>query len=274
MAYDKIVTADTFILLLQEMQGIWQNGNRGYDAWVKPGATSVRRPKVSKVPVTKNGSGVGYDNTGVSRTNAKANTTMVETSLDLYTASFFDEVAAAFESNAVLRQQLLSGAAVSINEKFDIDFLAAVLSTTNLFETKESGVFSWEDVAALMGKMTGKKMPRQNRIIVFDADLEADFLSIDVIKNALSFNNGLLTSADFTRFMNYRFYVSANMAKVDGQPACAAFWGPGVASILSKQGVVKEVYDSTNKGDIIDVHAHAAFELDDNDFAVVYSRKA
>jgi hypothetical protein len=263
--YDKIVTADTFIMLLLEDLGLWTRGNRSYDALVQPGATSVRRPKLSKLVCKKN---TGTAKDSADRKGGKNDTVMVETALDTYAVPFKDEVAAAFESNDEIRQGLVGVASKTMIRQFNTDFIAAGLKTTNKVDAKTSGIIEWADVAALIQSMTELEIPQEDRIIVFPANIQADFLSMDVIKMALSYNAGQLSSGKFTEILGHTFFVSALVPEVAGKKPILGAYAPGIASILSKTGKVKEVYDNDNLQDIIDLLAHAAFDLDDKDFAV------
>jgi len=269
--YSKQVVADQFIAQLIESQGIWQNGNRSYDSLCQPGATSVQRFKVGKIVIMKNAA--GDDGTGAGRKKAKEDTTPVVSILDTYTARIKAEVAQLFESNDRLRMALLEQTSPRMSEQFDADFIAAMQATTNKLITKASGVCSWEDVTSLLAYATNMKIPQSGRVVVFSAALQSDFLNMDVIKNAIAFNQGLLTGGQFSQFMGTKFYVSANAPLVDGKANVSLAWGLGVASIINRQGVIKEVYSSTLQADIIDIFAHAKFELDDNDFAVCMKLK-
>ncbi len=273
MAYDKIITSDVVIQRCIESQGIFQRGNRGYDSLITQGATSVRRPKLPTL--------VGKKNTGTSKTSAdrkgtKADTIMVETPLDIYAIPIKDEIAAQFESNKKLLNEFAVSASMTMTQMWDTDFIAAAKATANVIETKSTGVVSWKDIISVRKKFRQNQVPVENGLLmVVSADVEDLVMDIDVVKQAAAYNTIQLSTGKLIRAAGFDFYFSGLVGKsVGNQKDCiVGIHGPGLASIISSEAVIKEAWDGETLADYIDFVAHAAFELDDDKFAVVLEVK-
>lgn len=263
--WDKSVTADAVITRLIENQGIYTLCNRGYDALVQPGATSVRRPRLPLLKVKKN---TGTASNSADRKKAKADTKMIETELDVYAVPIANEVAAKFESNDFLRTEFEVSASMSLSEQFDTDCIAAAQATTNRFNFKE-GELSWKDITGIKAFFTKKKIPRDKRILVVDADLEDAFWNLPVIEKQTGYNITTLQNGTFTNLLGFNIFFSALAPKINDKSTITAWYGPGLAFILNRIGEIKEGYNPEELQDDIDLLAHAAAELDNNDFACV-----
>lgn len=268
--YNKIIWADKYIQLLNEDQGLWKLGT-SYSEFIRDGATSVRRPKICKLNLYKN---TGTASDSANRKKAKADSTYVETALDIYCVPFANEAAAQFESNDVLRQKFLEQAAIRTARQFNIDFITAGLKTTNALTTAAAGVFAWNDIASIIKKMNELEIPQDNRIIIIPADMTSDFLTMDVIKLAVSYNTVQLQTGKFGSVLGTSFFVTALTPTIAGKKPILGAYAPGIASIVGKTGQIEEVWDPENLWKVVDVLAHGAFDLDDNDFAVKMTLKS
>ena len=271
MAWNKIVTSDIVIQRCIEQLGLYQLMNRSYDPLVMPGATSVRRPLLANLVVRKNTGAGPLDS---SRKKSKADTTMVETSLDTYAVGIFNEMAAQFESNDALLREYEISMALQLGQQFDLDCITAADQTSNKIETAASGVFAWKDIIKMIATMDKNLVPRDNRVFVIPSELEAQFWDIDVIKQAAAYNSTILTNGKIIDFMEMKFFITGNAPKVSTKDAVRLIYGPGLAFILSHSGQIEETYDPTNIGKVYDMLAHGAAALDDDRFAVVMTLKA
>lgn len=265
MSWNKIVTADAVIQRLYENKGIYQRTNRSYDSLVSPGASSVRRPKLANLVVKKN---TGTSAASADRKKAKSDTTMVETELDVYAVPIFSEIAAKFESNDYLRREYEVSAAQALMEQFSTDTISAAQATSNVSDFAGSAL-AWQDLTAILQHFDDNKIPEEGRVIVISSALEQEFYNIDVIKTAVGFNMNGLRGGEMNKMLNATWYISGLVPQVGGKDTVVGWYDKGLAGIISREGEIKEAYDSENLGDVIDLLAHAAFELDDDAFAVV-----
>lgn len=272
MPFNKVVTSDIFIRACIEAQGIFTRGNRSYDYLVAPGATSVRRPKLPKLVVKKN-TGTAADS--ADRKGTKADTTMVETSLNTYAVPIKDEIAAQFESNKKLVNDFAQAAKTTLEREWDKDFIAAGMATTNIIQTAASGTLSWKDLIKISQKFRTLEVPRDGMIMVVSAALEDQLMDIDVIKNAASYNTQILSTGKLINVNGFEIFVSGLVPKttVNNKDCVVGIHGPGLASIISNTGEIKEAWDGVNLQDNLDFVAHAGFELDGAEFAVVLELK-
>ncbi len=271
MAWDKIVTADVVVQRCIEGLGLYQKMNRSYDALVEPGATSVRRPRLSLLTVRKN-TGAAYGD--VARKKAKADTTMVETSLDVYAVGIANEMAARFESNQFLLNQYEISMSMSLEEQFDADCIVAAQAggVADTFAT--SGVLTWKDLIKGNKIMTQNKVPRDGRVQIIPANLEDQFLNLDVITRALAYGTIVnVSKGKFIQLADMTYYITALSPLIAGKDVVTTIYCPGLAFILSNYGVIEDAYDAENLGHVYDMLAHAAAELDDPKFGVVISDK-
>jgi hypothetical protein len=273
MAWDKIVTADTVVQRLYEDKGLYQRCNRSYDSLVTQGATSVRRPKLAQLAARKN---EGTASTDAARKLAHNDTTMVETTLDVYTVPIANELAAKFESNDRLRSEYEISMAMALKRQFNADVIAAAQATTNVSNFAGASL-AWADFGSIFEHFEKKEIPEDGRVIVVSANLTKEFYNIDTIKSAIGFNRELLQSGMANQMLGATWYISGLVPQIGGKDNVVGFYGPGLAFILSAYGEIKEVYDPgvygvTKPRDVIDMTAHAAAELDDNDFAVVLKK--
>lgn len=266
--------SDMTIEQLVESNGIFQYGNRSYDSLAASGASSVLRQKLGGYTVRKN---TGEAPNAATRAKAKGDSSMVKTVLDTYGVGLQNEIAAQFESNDALRKEHTARMAEALREQFDADFITAGMQTPHIYETVASGKLDWKDLIKVQKHFRSKKvrMGTGKRVTIIDTDLEDEFLSIDVIKQATAYSVMKLANGDSKyEFNGQTYFISSLMPKVEGQPCILGVHGSGLASIVSRFGVIKETWDSTLMADIIDMIAQAAFELDGDEFACIVKLKA
>ena len=265
MPFEKIAFADAVITRLIENQGLYQLTNRSYDSLVQPGATSVRRQKLASLVVKKN---TGTSPTSADRKKLKNATTMVDTALDVYSVPLAAEAAAHFESNDQLRRDYEVSAAMALMQQFDADVIAAAQATSQV-QVAPAGDLTWKTLTLPNKLMNVAKVPKEDRVVVVSANLEDQFMNIDVIKNAASFNLTVLNKGKFVEVLNMKFFISGLVEQIGGKDNIVGYYAPGLAFILSKTGEWKEAWDGENLQDNIDLLAHAAAELDGDEFAAV-----
>lgn len=270
MAWNKIVTADTVIQRLYEDKGLYQLTNRSYDSLVRPGATSVRRPMLASLAAVKN---EGTTAGSASRKKTHTDTTMVETSLDVYTVPILSELAGEFESNDMLRREYEISMSMALKRQFNVDVITAAQATSNVTDTLAAEL-GWDDFVGIIQHFEDNEVPEDGRVIVVSSSLMQPFFNIDVIKTAMGFNKDLLQSGMSNQMLGATWFVSGLVPTVGGKNNVTAWYSKGLAFILSKEGVIKETYDPgevgvRKPGDVIDMCAHAAAELDDDAFAYV-----
>lgn len=270
MPWNKIVTSDSVIQRLYEDKGIYQETNRSYDSLVEKGATSVTRPKLATVTAKKNEGTAAGD---AARKNTKDDTVMVTTDLDVYTVPIYSAVAAKFESNDMLRRQYEISMALALKRQFNKDVIAAAQATSNIVNAGGANL-AFDDYVGILEFFESHEVPEENRIIVTPAGLMKQFYAIPTIATAVGFNKELLQQGMSNQMLGARWYVSGLVPTLGGKQNIVAWYSQGLAFILSNEGEIMETYDpgvdGTRKpGQVIDMLAHGAAELDDDVFAYV-----
>lgn len=270
MPWNKIVTSDSVIQRLYEDKGIYQETNRSYDSLVEKGATSVTRPKLATVTAKKNEGTAAGD---AARKNTKDDTVMVTTDLDVYTVPIYSAVAAKFESNDMLRRQYEISMALALKRLINKEVIAAAQATSNVVNAGGANL-AFDDYVGILEFFESHEVPEENRIIVTPAGLMKQFYAIPTIATAVGFNKELLQQGMSNQMLGARWYVSGLVPTLGGKQNIVAWYSQGLAFILSNEGEIMETYDpgvdGTRKpGQVIDMLAHGAAELDDDVFAYV-----
>lgn len=263
MPFDKKILADSVVTRLIEGLGLYQFSNRSFDGLVRPGATSVDIPSLA-VPLVKT---AGTAPTNADRKKTKTGTTMVNVPLTAYAVPLADEIAGMFESGGKLIQEFIISASAVLAEKFD-ELVLTQAETTTYTDSFSGATLSWKDITAIVKHFNTYKVPRSGRVIAIPAALSEEFYDIDVIKNAVGFNKQALETGDFISVLGMKFFISGVVPQINAKEAIVGFYGPGIASIISKMGDVEEAWDGENLQKNYDVLAHAGFKLLANAFAV------
>lgn len=271
MAFSKTLVADTVVARLIEGQGIYSRTNRSFDGLVQPGASSVDIPNLG-IPIVKT---AGYAVDGADRKKAKDSTTNVNVALATYSTPLAEEILARYESNGKLITGYIDSAVMVLQEYFDTLVLAAANTTTYRYAFA-GATMAWADIVAINKRFDLNKVPKSGRIICIDANLADEFFGVDVVKNAVSYNSNYLTTGTFLNFMGMTFFITGLMSTVNGTSSSitgkysmVGIYGPGLASIVSKFGDVKEAWDTVNLQTVYDVISHFGCKLLDAKFAVV-----
>lgn len=268
MPFDKKLVADTVLTRLIENNGLWQKMNRSFDALVRQGASSVDVPSLA-IPTVQT-SGTALDNSN--RKETHTDTTMVNVPITLYAVPLADELIATYESNGMLLREYLDSAAAALGQKFDELVLAAIMGTTTKSIIAGSTI-DWADIVAIKAQMDVLKIPANNRILVVDANLEGDFYAIEEVVTALSYNRAYMENG-VPRILGMDVWITALSTTTTNSVAhskrgIAGVYGPGVASILSRDMDVQSAWDTTNLRTAIDVCSHFGAKLLSNSYAVV-----
>lgn len=265
MAWNKQVTADSVVQRLIEDKGLYQLTNRSYDSLVGEGATEVTRPRLANLVVKKNTGTAGND---ADRKKTKDDTTMVTTALDTYAVPILSQMTAKFESNDMLRMQYEISMAATLRREFNKDVLIAAQQTTNIVSTAGANL-AWDDLTGILKHFDENEVPEDDRVIIISSGLEQAFYNIDVIKTAIGFNMRALRAGEANEMLGAKWLISGLVPQLGGKSNIVAWHKEGLAFILSNQGEVKEAYDPNLLADAVDLLAHAAAELDGNEFAYV-----
>jgi hypothetical protein len=267
MAFSKTLVSDSVVQRLIEQQNIYNSCNRGFDALVRPGATSVDIPDLAIPKVKK----TGTTSTHADRKNAKADTALVNVALGPYAVPLANEITAQWESNGVLIKEYLDSAALVLGEQFDSEVITEAQSGTKTAFAGSS--MAWSDLTALKKRMDKNKIPQTGRVLVVSADLVDEFFAIDTVKNATSYNRDYLESGKVPSLLGFQIFISGLVPTVTVSAAqkvnMTAFYGPGLAFIMGRQAELKEVYDEENLKDIKDLVCQAGLKLLNTKFAEV-----
>lgn len=266
MAFSKTLVSDSVVQRLIEQQNIYNSCNRGFDALVRPGASSVDIPDLAIPKVKKTGTASVH----ADRKHAKADTSLINVALGPYAVPLANEITAQWESNGVLIKEYLDSAALVLGEQFDSEVIAEAQTGTKTAFAGSS--MAWGDLTALKKRMDKNKIPQTGRVLVVSADLVDEFFAIDTVKNATSYNRDYLESGKVPSLLGFQIFISGlvpfvNTSKVN----MTAFYGPGLAFIMGRQAELKEVYDEETLKDIKDLVCQAGMKLLNTKFAeVVY----
>lgn len=268
MAFDKKVLADSVVQRLVEGQGIYNQMNRSFDSLVRPGATSVDIPDLA-IPVIKT---AGYSLTGADRKKSKTDTTMINVALSALAVPLADELLGSYESGGAMLTEYLNSAAAVLQEHLDKLVITAAQGSSQK-SAFAGAAMAWADIIAINAAFDLAKVPKAGRVIALDANLAAEFFAIDVVKNAVSYNNNFLTTGTFLNFMGNRFYITGVSPTITvggaSKYTMVGIYGPGLAVIINKLGEIKEAWDSVNLQTVVDMLAHVGVSLLKNEFAVV-----
>jgi hypothetical protein len=237
MAYVKIVTALALIKALNEGQSIYNTGNRTYDSDARAGASSVDIDAMPLLVAKSTGSSsTDADRLGPGDTT-KVNVPLVPTIVPVK-AKKIDE----YSTNGRMMKDFIEGARDAMTDKFDNDFVDAIQDGATV---TPAGVLTWEVLTEMDTRMTINKVPRRNRFCVIDAQLEGDFLALDIVKQAMAFNPNYLENG-IMKVKGVNYIISAVAPELNGNPTLNQYYGPGVAFILNQFMDAERVYDGTN----------------------------
>lgn len=262
MAYTKTLVIDAVVQRLIETQGIYSYCNRAYDGLVKQGATSVDIPKLADVTV--NTSGVSA--TDSSRAKTKTDTTMVNVALSKAVVPLASEILGEFESNGMLLKEYMNSAALAFQQYFDTMVLTEALTTTN--EIDSFSELTWQEITTINKELDVLKVPKKGRIFGISAEFSDDFYNIDVVKSAMAYNSIKLATGEFVDIMGYKFFISGLVPTSSDANQIVAWYGPGLAFILSRYMELKTVWDTDNLIDVNDLLCHFGKKLLNVNFAV------
>lgn len=267
MAYEKKIVADSVVTRLIESQGIYNTMNRAFDGLVRPGASSVDVPLLAIPNVKTSGTAVDH----ADRTFAHNETTMVNVPMVPYAVPLADELLSQFETNGNLISKYLDSASMALQQKFDSLVITAAQGTSD--KTSFAGAsMAWADVVAINKKLDLNKCPKNDRVLIIDANIADEFFSLDVVKAALGYNPAYLEKG-FVTLMNMKVFVSGLVPTITVSSAekytMIGAYGPGVAFILNRVGELREAWDTVNLQTIVDMVAHAGVKLLANAFATV-----
>lgn len=133
-----------------------------------------------------------------------------------------------------------------LQEYFDTLTLAA--AQTGLGSSDRSAFagasMAWADVIDISKRMDVNKVPKSGRVIAIDANLAAEFFGIDVVKNAISYNQNYLSTGTFIQFMGMSFFITGLLSTITVSAAqkytMVGIYGPGVAAIVSIRWSLKK----------------------------------
>lgn len=265
MPFTKVLVADAVIKALTEANGIYAQCNRSYDGLVQQGATSVDIPAMPTLVAKTTGSA----SNSADRKGIKGDTTMVNVALGIAAVPIKEELLGRFETNGLLLQDFVAGAAASFQEQFDTDVLAEAVTGAPTATPMAGTALSWKDVMKIPALFNAAKVPQSGRIIVVPTALEEEFYDIDVVKNAVAYNRSLL-EGQFLQIRGMNFFISALVPqKVEGKENVVGIYGPGLAFILSRYMDQERNYDPENLQANIDFLSHYGQKLLKTSFAAV-----
>ncbi|MBM4159113.1 MAG: hypothetical protein FJ216_10115, partial [Ignavibacteria bacterium] len=252
MAFEKEIVADTVVQRLIESKGIFKFCNRSFDSLARPGASSIRVPKLA-VPVVRT---TGTPLNDADRKKAKDDTNMVDISLGQFIVPLANELLAQFESNAFLIQEYLNSASLVLQAKIDQVVLAEAADNADDIDDFESATLDWVDIINIMSVLSDNEVPEEGRIIAIPPALAPEFFDIDVVKGAVQYNPSYLETGSFINFMGMKFFISAKVPKVSEKDCIVGFHGPSLAVVINRLGEIKEAWDTINAQDVVDMVAH------------------
>lgn len=262
MPYAKTLVADSVVQRLIETQGVYTHCNRSFDALVAQGATSVDVPNLPGLEVKTAGIAANHGD----RKKTKSDTTMVNVPFEKAVIPIADEVAGRWESNGMLLKEFTISAAQTFQQYFDERVITEAQTTNQTVDSVPA--LNWGVFGKIKSKFLKNKVPSRNLVICIPAERGEEFFAIDVVKNAAAYNKEYLETGTFMNILGMKFFISGLVPKVGGKDTVTAFYGPGLAFILSKYMELKEAWSPDYLVDVNDLLCYFAPKLLDNKFAV------
>lgn len=253
--------ADMFLAGLYDSQAIWNKTNRNFDSRVTDKfADSVDLPINPQLVVSK--SPVARDS--ANRKGAKKDTSKVNVPFGLYTIALSQEEEERLFYNGKLLSNVVTDGVAALDDQLDADVIAQAL-TTSKSGSWTGSTLSWTDVVTLDAMLSIQKAPRRDRVTLIPSQLQSQFLSIDVVKNAMAYNQRLLESGVFI-INGVQFYMSPQFATAD-QNTIVGCYASGIATVLKGYMDRKESYDNSTRKTDIDYNTGAAVKLLRDEYA-------
>lgn len=258
------ILADTFLKGLYESQALWNKMNRSFDAYVADKIMdSVDIPLNPQLVVSS--TAVASDS--ANRKKAKADTGKVNVPFALYTIPLTQEMEAKILMNGRLLQNFLADMTDAFNDAVDKVVIEEAQKSSKVLSWKGAKI-SFDDIIGIDQKFNELKVPKRDRIIIVPASLQSDFMAIDVVKQAMAYNQSLLEKGIFV-INNTQFYISASAGKVGGKENLVGIATPGLAVVLKGYMDRNEVYSLDDRATHIDYNTGVAIKLLKDEFAIV-----
>jgi len=159
---------------------------------------------------------------------------------------------------------------LALEEKLDTDVYAAAISGIGAGQIleKKGATLAWQDLTAIQAKFTKAKVPRTNRAVIVDAEMEEEFNEIDVVKLAQAHNPTLLEQG-VTRIHGVDYIVSALPPVITGvKRGLIGIYKPGIAVVIKNFMERETVYNKTTRVNDIDYNSYAAMKRLRDEFVV------
>ena len=269
MAFSKTLVSDSVAARLIETQALYGKTNRSFDSLVRPGASSVDIPLLA-IPTVKTNTGYALD--GSDRVETKENTTNVNVALTTYSVPLADEILSQYESGGMLLDQYFQSAADVLTQYYDRLVMTEIISTTNKAAFAGASM-AWADIVGIAKALDLAKCPRNNRILIVDANIADEWYAVDGVKAALQYSEQMFGSG-VKRFLDFDVYITGNAPTHTNSVGHSKYcimgaYGPGIASILNRKMDIKSAWDTTNLREAIDCVSHFGCKLLANGYAAV-----
>ena len=262
--FTSAILADQVLKGLYGSVGLWNKMNRAYDSLVL-GATMDSIDVPINPQLIASSTAVGK--THASRKKAKGDTSSVNVPFVVYTVPMTQEEEERILMGGALLRNFLLDANDALTDSLDAAVIAEA-QTTDKVLAWAGAKLSWDDIIALDAKFDDLKVPRAERIVVIPSAIKADFMAIDVVKQAMAFNRELLEKGIFV-INNTQFYVSADVGKISGKNNIVGIAPRGLAVVLKGFMNRKEDYDTDSRVTYIDYNTGVAIKLLRKEYAVV-----
>lgn len=237
---------------LYESLAFFNQCNRSYDGLVVDRwAKSIDVPRIPGLTASK------VADTG--RVGG-ANIDVVNLAFATYTVPITEEVENKFALNNDLVAKFSNDGVLALEDQLDADVYAAAIASLPAAQIlkKEGATLAWKDLIKLQQSLTKKKVPRRNRAVIVDVNIEDEFNEIDVVKLAQAHNPALL-EAGVTIIHGVTYIVSALLPKIDGNSyGLLTMYKPGMAVVIKNFMVREQVYSKTTRVNDIDYNSYAA----------------
>lgn len=258
------ILADVFLKGLYDSQALWNKMNRSFDGLVASATMdSVDIPLNPQLVVSN--AAVAFDS--ASRKRPKNDTTSVNVPFSLYTIGLSQEEEERMLMNGRLLQNFLADTNDAFNDALDTVVIAEAQTTDKVINWAGANL-SWADIVNVDAKFTTLKVSKRDRIVVIPATRQADFMSIDVVKSAMAYNQNLLEKGIFV-INNTQFYISPFVGQIGGKDNIVGINARGLAVVLKGYMQRNSVYDVSVRRTHVDYNTGAATKLLKNEFAVV-----
>jgi hypothetical protein len=271
MPYSHAILFDLAIKGLYDSTALWNKMNRSYDRFMNNDrGTSAQIPKNPQlVALTE---GVAEDD--ARRKSAIGDTDMITVPFDTITIPMSQEIEDELLLGNYNINNFVSDCDAAFSHSADGLVLASIAAEAGVQKIdSKSDVLCYEDILQIDQTFNERDIPQAQRIVVIPASRTVEFKNIELVKQAMAYNQKLLESGVFI-IDGKQFYISSRTPKVEGRDAIYGIHTQNMVVVLKGYMVRKDVYSLLSRKTPIDYNSGLAKKLCRPEGAVIVKMKA